>query len=43
MDVTEEEEEKGMDLSVPGSAYIKLLSLTPSVILPGSLHLAKKL
>ncbi|XP_006034647.1 focadhesin isoform X2 [Alligator sinensis] len=34
MDVTEEEEEKGMDLSVPGSAYIKLLSLTPSVILP---------
>nr|XP_009675312.1 PREDICTED: focadhesin [Struthio camelus australis] len=33
MDMNEEEEEKEVDLSVPGSSYIKLLSLTPASVL----------
>lgn len=34
MDINEEEE-KEVDLSVPGSSYIKLLSLTLPSVLPG--------
>lgn len=34
-DLAGEEEEKEVDLSVPGSSYIKLLALTPSPVLPG--------
>ncbi|XP_073492413.1 focadhesin [Aquarana catesbeiana] len=33
-DLAGEEEEKEVDLSVPGSSYIKLLALTPSPVLP---------
>ncbi|XP_053558634.1 LOW QUALITY PROTEIN: focadhesin [Bombina bombina] len=33
-DIAEEEEEKEVDLSVPGSSYIKLLGLTPPSALP---------
>lgn len=34
-DVNEEEEEKELDLCVPGSSYIKLLFLTPASVLGG--------
>ncbi|XP_069486861.1 focadhesin [Ambystoma mexicanum] len=33
-DMPEEEEEAEVDLSVPGSSYIKLLQLTPPLVLP---------
>ncbi|KAM4809794.1 focadhesin [Rhinophrynus dorsalis] len=33
-DLAGEEEEKEVDLSVPGSSYIKLMALTPSAVLP---------
>ncbi|MEE6510600.1 hypothetical protein FKM82_030580 [Ascaphus truei] len=33
-DVAGEEEEKEVDLSVPGASYIKLMALTPSSVLP---------
>ncbi|KAM5300198.1 focadhesin isoform 1-T1 [Ctenodactylus gundi] len=33
-DESDEEEEEDVDLSVPGSCYLKLLSLTPPLVLP---------
>lgn len=34
----DEEEEKEVDLFVPGSSYIKLLSLTPASVLGGIIY-----
>lgn len=39
MEEEEEEEEKEVDLSVPGSSYIKLMLLTPPPILPGTVFM----
>lgn len=35
----DEGDEKNMDLSVPGSCYLKLLSLTAPLVLPGDSYL----
>lgn len=34
----EEKEEEEKDLSIPGSSYVKLMTLTPVSVLPGKLH-----
>lgn len=38
-DEDDEGDEKNMDLSVPGSCYLKLLSLTAPLVLPGDSYL----
>lgn len=41
--MNEDEEEKEVDLFVPGSSYIKLLSLTPDSVLGGTVCLVFKI